>query len=111
MEMRASSHIQDFTPILQSLSACEEGFRVKILRGLKRDVLNILPHWNLDPVREDYLLHQLNQSWSIDDLLELIGEVNSRHLRQHPQGFYLYLSMDNPGLQWKLLSSSAESLQ
>jgi hypothetical protein len=110
MEIRATTLIQDYQPILDGLEHCEEAFRIRLLRELKKEMLQILPAWGLSSSREDYFLHQLTQTWSFESLLDLISEINSRHLKQNPNGHYVYLSSGSQGFRWELRAASSDSI-
>lgn len=107
--MRVPNLAHDFS-LIKALELCEVPFRLRLLRELKKEILIMLPEWQLDSVREDYFLHQIQQTWSFEDLLELVAEVNSRHLQQNPSGRYAYLNASAGHFFWELRYST-ESLQ
>ena len=105
MEMRSPQFGPDLQQTLQSLELCDGAFQLKLLRRLKKEILLLLPDWQLAPAREDYFLHQLNQAWTFEALLSLVSEVNSRHLQQNPGAFYALLVNDQLGFRWELRAS------
>lgn len=110
MEMRAPILTQNFDPFLQGLELCEEPFRLRLLRELKKELLLLLPEWGLAPSREDYFLHQLTQSWSLENLLGLVTEINARHLNQCPHGQYAHLETSSGAPRFELRLLPREDL-
>lgn len=76
---------REFNQTQMQLRFIPEEKRAAVLSQLKQELISHLEEINCHEERKSYLLHQVQQSLSLDDLRDIINIFNQRQLGEKPK--------------------------